>query len=428
VSVLVAAGIAGWASPAAAARVMPPLIVIPGLGMSALQVNVERDSGAHTSFQFLVPVMTPTRLLPAPATSALDYATRSGLAPQDAGSVPEWLSLMIGDEGRATNMPGVTVKPVSIGSDFGAECPRYVPLADLLQQRGWSIDDTVRCLPYDYRYPPGENTFAADFRDLVTRAVDSAGGAKAVIACHSQGCLMAYHALRTLDPTWVSTHVRVLFGFAGQFSGCSDCLRWAFQRGWSWDPKDVDASPVDPTWAGELALDLQPSVYGDAVLYRNGDRDYRAGDARELLDDAGALSMERATGYYSLAGQDWFRDGDVGRRPLPVPGRFVYGTALPTTVGYAFAEVSPRPQTCTQPGCAGFMAQLKPDVIESNGDGGDSAWMNEAPARWTSDPGCDMRSLPGVNHMDVVTNVDAVNLLVTVATGSNPDGVPCLGG
>jgi hypothetical protein len=30
--------------------------------------------------------------------------------------------------------------------------------------------------------------------------------------------------------------------------------------------------------------------------------------------------------------------------------------------------------------------------------------------------------------MDVVTNVDAVNLLVTVATGSNPDGVPCVSG
>ena len=148
---------------------MPPLIMIPGLGMSALQVNVERDSGAHTSFQFLVPVMTPTRLLPAPATSALDYATRSGLAPQDAGSVPEWLSLMIGDDGRATNMPGVTVKPVSIGSDFGAECPRYVPLAHLLQQRGWSIDDTVRCLPYDYRYPPGRTL------SLLTSAISSLG-------------------------------------------------------------------------------------------------------------------------------------------------------------------------------------------------------------------------------------------------------------
>jgi hypothetical protein len=30
--------------------------------------------------------------------------------------------------------------------------------------------------------------------------------------------------------------------------------------------------------------------------------------------------------------------------------------------------------------------------------------------------------------MDVVTNVDAVNLLVTVGAGSNPDGVPCVSG
>jgi len=407
---------------------MPPLIIIPGLGKSALQVNVERDSGAHTSFTFLVPAMTPTRLLPSAATSALNYAIRTGLNPQDADSVPEWLSLMIGDDGRATNMPEVTVQPVSIGTDFAAECPLYVPMANLLQERGWSIDDTMQCLPYDYRYPPGENAFAPHFLKLVTRAVNSAGGTKAVIACHSQGCLMAYHALRALDQTWVSTHVRVLFGFAGQFSGCSDCLRWAFQRGWSWDPDDALASPVDPTWAGELALDLQPSVYGDAVLYRNGDHEYRARDARELLDDAGALSMERATDHYSLAGQDWFRDGDVERRPLPVPGRFVYGTDLPTTIGYTFADVATRPESCAQPQCAGFMAQLKPAVIESNGDGGDSAWMNEVPAHWTNDPSCDMRSLPGVTHNDVITNVDAVNLLVAVAAGSSPEEVPCVSG
>jgi hypothetical protein len=74
------------------------------------------------------------------------------------------------------------------------------------------------------------------------------------------------------------------------------------------------------------------------------------------------------------------------------------------------------------------MAQLKPDVIASDGDGGDGAWMNAAPARWTSDPSCDMRSLPGVNHNDVVTNIDAMNLLVRVATDSNPDDVPCVSG
>lgn len=53
------------------------------------------------------------------------------------------------------------------------------------------------------------------------------------------------------------------------------------------------------SWAGELGLDLQPSVYANNVLYRNGTKEYLAENTRQLLKDAGALSMLRATDYYS---------------------------------------------------------------------------------------------------------------------------------
>ena len=52
--------------------------------------------------------------------------------------------------------------------------------------------------------------------------------------------------------------------------------------------------------------------------------------------------------------------------------------------------------------------------------------MNQAPAAWTRDPGCDMRGLPGVGHMDVLTNDDAIDLLIQSLLGAAAGDVPCV--
>ena len=396
-----------------------PLIVVPGLGMSALHVEVAAQTGTQ-AFDFLLPSMNPADVLH--TNSALEYSIESGLALQDVEMVPEWLALDVDKTGRVSTQFGVTVAPISIGTDFQAECPRYGALADALAGVRWTRDDNLFCLPYDYRLPPGSNSFAQDLQELVERVGD---GAKVALACHSQGCLMAYHAMRTIDPIWIEDNIALLFGFAGQFSGCSDCLRWAFQEGWTWDSSDESASPVDPTWAGELALDLQTSVYGDAVLYEQGERQYRADDVRALLDDAGALAMSRATGTYALGSQQWFIEGEQGV-PLSAPSRFVYGIGIPTTVGYRYGPSPARRPDCRDPSCAGFWDQLDPVAIMADGDGGDSSWMNEAPAAWTLDPGCDMRALPGVGHMDVITDDEALALLIASLRGATAGEVPCV--
>jgi hypothetical protein len=391
--------------------------------MSALSVSVDGAS----SFSFLVPKMTSPELLPSPAKSALEYSLMSGLAESDVDKVHAWLALSIDDQGTATNAPGVTVKPISVGEDFLAECPQYGPLTDMLSSQGWRTNTSLRCLPYDYRLAPGENSFADDLKRVVEKSVSEANGTKVVIACHSQGCLMADYALRTLDAAWVNAHVSSLFGFAGQFSGCSDCMRWAFGDPWSWDPNDQNASPVDPTWVGQMGLDLQPSVYGENLLYKVGDREFRAKDNKALLEAGGAVSMARASQRYGLQQQEWFAAGDERGEPLPVPGRFVYGTNLPTTAGYVFS-VANAPLGCTTPQCAGLLSQAEVTEIQTDGDGGDSGWMNEAPARWTSDARCDLRGLPGITHMGIVTNSDAVDLLIRIAReGANGD-VPCVSG
>ena len=405
---------------------LAPVVFVPGLGMSALNVQVLIDKD-FTGFDFLLPSMNPIDILPQGASSALEYSVTNGLPREEAALVPTWMSLLIDDDGVASNQPGVSVAPVSLGRDFAAECPRYLAMTNQLAAAGWTLDANLFCLPFDYRYAPGGNSFVSDFMTLVERAVSEAGGQRAVVACHSQGCLMAYHALRVLDPTWVKANVAVLYGFAGQFSGCSDCLRWAFQPGWSWSLDDQNESPIDPSWVGELALDLQPSVYGDAVLYRNGTKEYRATDARALLQDAGAVAMSRATGAYTLENQDWFRRGSIDGKALPIPSRFVFGVDLTTTVGYSYDSVAVRTGLCQEPECAGFWSAVSPSVITSDGDGGDSTMMNAAPKAWTSSPSCDIRTIPGVDHMKIVTNSEAIAGLVSTANGSVEGSIPCVG-
>jgi hypothetical protein len=52
--------------------------------------------------------------------------------------------------------------------------------------------------------------------------------------------------------------------------------------------------------------------------------------------------------------------------------------------------------------------------------------MNAAPARWTKDPGCEMRALPGVTHFGVVTDALAIDLLVAVARPGTNGEVLCV--
>ena len=386
--------------------VVAPLVFVPGLGMSTLQVDVVDSDGESIQVDFLVPSMTPVELLPGSAPSALAYSIDSGLPESSVDQVADWLALDIDAEGMARNKPGVTAQPVSVGENFELECPRYVPMIDELESFGWIANANAYCAPFDYRFTPGSNSFVSDFMKLVERVVDASSGAKAAVACHSQGCLMAYHALRTIDAEWINEHVAFLFGFAGQFSGCSDCLLWAAQTGWSWDPNAPDATPVDPTWVGEMALGLQESVYGQEVLYRLGGKNYQAMDSAGLLVDIGAASMARAQDRYALGKQQWFRQGSEMRQPLGVPTRFVFGNGIPTTYGYDLNGSN--------------MVELQTD-----GDGGDSQWMNQAPLRWTADVDCDVLEIPGVGHMEIVTNGVALAALSNISTSQ---GKECLSG
>lgn len=392
---------------------LQPILFVPGYGMSALTIEVNRKEKKATSFNFLLPAMNPNTIfakLNPPASNALDYAIQSGLKKEDINLVRNWLKLKIDNNGKAHNQEDVIVRPISIGEDFAKECPRYIGMMEKLTSMGWAANKNLMCVPYDYRYAPGYTAFVDNLRKQIIKHV-SEHNQKTTIACHSQGCLLAYHFLRTQDQGWVERHIGLFFSMAGQFSGCSDCLRWAFQKEWSWNHNADANSPSDMSWVGELALGLQTSVYGDHVLYRWGETSYRADDVRRLLKDARADAMERATGHYALDNQNWFLDGVRDRKPLAVATRIVFGTELRTTIGFDFVRGDPPQLNCDEPQCGGLYKQDHPDSIESWGDQGDSDWMNRAPGRWLGNPKCEIKEYKRVSHMDIVENEKVLTLL-----------------
>ena len=392
---------------------LQPILFIPGYGMSALTIEVDRKGKKATSFNFLLPAMNPDTIFKEfspPTSNALDYAGQSGLNKDDIKLVRYWLKLKIDNNGKAHNQENVVVRPISIGEDFAKECPRYRGMMVKLTSMGWAANENLMCVPYDYRYPPGHTAFVDNLRQQIVKHA-SIHNQKITIACHSQGCLLAYHFLRTQDQDWIKRHIGLFFSMAGQFSGCSDCLRWAFQKEWSWHHKADANSPSDMSWVGELALGLQTSVYGDHVLYRWGETDYRANDVRRLLKDARAVAMERATDHYALDNQNWFLDGVRDRKPLAVATRIVFGTELRTTIGFDFVRGDPPQLNCDQPQCGGLYKQNQPDLIESWGDQGDSTWMNQAPGRWLVNPKCEIKEYKRVSHMEIVENEQVMTYL-----------------
>ena len=391
---------------------LPPIIFVPGYGMGALHVEVDRKKRPAAKFDFLLPAMNPVAVFDKfrpPVANALEYARESGLEEADVGFVRDWLKLKIDADGSARNRQGVRVRPVSIGKDFARECPRYIGMVESLVSNGWETDKNLNCIPFDYRYPPGETRFAQDLKNLIVSHVAQTKGTKVTLACHSQGCLFAYQFLRTQDPAWVAQHVGLFFSLAGQYSGCSDCLRWAFQKQWSWDSDNNVASPSDMTWVGELALGLQSSVYGERILYRWGQTSYRARDSTALLREAGALAIAKATDRYALDKQTWFLQGTRDHEPLPVPTRVVFGTGLPTTAGFVFArEHVPNPN-CKHPQCGGLYSQDEPELITTSGDQGDSNWMNRAPRMWLRHPKCEMKEFALISHMEIFQNSEVLS-------------------
>lgn len=123
--------------------------------------------------------------------------------------------------------------------------------------------------------------------------------------------------------------------------------------------------------------------------------------------------------------QTWFMKGNELEIPLAVPARFVYGSGIPTVIGYDFTMPNTSSDKCASTACIGSFAQKNPAQILADGDGGDSSFMNRAPTRWTIDVSCDIKEMPGVSHMDIVTTPEAIDLLERTATGHGST-VACL--
>ena len=403
-----------------------PIVFLPGFGMGALHVRVDSSAGGPAEFAFLLPPLNPSGDGTAKSPTPLLYALNNGLTTEDIDDVPGWLELMTEEDGSVRSLTGVTVEALSTGVDFLAECPRYRGWMEKVEGEGWTRDQNLYCAPYDYRFPPGKTNDSIRLMALIEKAFEESGGVPVSLMCHSQGCLIAYHFLRTMPEPWLEKNVGLFFSFAGQFSGCSDCIRWAFQKRWDWDSEDALASDSDPTWAGENALGLESEMYEGREIFRVGLEPYFASTIPDLLSFARAVDTEKALGRYELTQQTWYQKGSQLREALSIPARFVYGSEIPTTMGYSFEAAQPSPPACREPSCGPLYSRDYPGLIQMEGDGGMNGIMTRAPMHWTADPACEMRAIPGIQHMDIFDNEAAIRMATELAGEVLSGDLSCL--
>ena len=60
------------------------------------------------------------------------------------------------------------------------------------------------------------------------------------------------------------------------------------------------------------------------------------------------------------------------------------------------------------------------------GDGGMNGIMTRAPIRWTADPTCEMRAMPGIQHMDIFDNEAAIRMATELAGEVLSGDLSCL--
>lgn len=104
------------------------------------------------------------------------------------------------DTKQTKNSPGVEIRPKAYGDTIGIEYLhmdwRIGPLGyfagfiEVLESVGYVRNVSIRGVPYDFRKAPNENlNFNRDLRSLIEETVRINDNTKAILVCHSMGCL-----------------------------------------------------------------------------------------------------------------------------------------------------------------------------------------------------------------------------------------------
>jgi len=348
-------------SRAAGASAGPPVVLLPGIAGSQLEILLG-DSYVAPHFYCRQHSAEWKRVW----FQLKDYVATDCLAHE--------LHVNVEGGARYTNSAGVRVRAVDFGGVDGIKCldsafcsltAYFQPVISLLEENGYRVNDTIFGAPYDFRMAGDGLTqvgFEAALTELIEDVVAKRGGERVVLVAHSMGGMVATYFLAGKSQNWTRAHVAGLVTISSPYAGSPMALQGSVSGDPIGLPFDHDAflgiqgnSPSGP-W-------LYPAVglgnTTESVLVRTKGKDY-AGTLegyRALLSDLGREEQRSALDFVrSLRGIDFDREGGpgypdlgLGRPPTCFHG---IGVRTPAQFTYDVAEFSegmdPKAPTVTE--------------------------------------------------------------------------------
>lgn len=196
-----------------------PVIIVPGLEGSQLEAKLDKPKTVNwlcsrkTSDWFPIWV-DPKEFLPEIINCFLD----------------NFMLTYDPSKRHVQNSPGVQIRPINFGSteaiEFLTKVMHFKPLGyfnlmvNKLVSVGYERNVNVRGAPYDFRLSPRDNVdFMTDMKKLVEDTVQSQGGKKAMIVCHSMGCLYSLYFLNQMPQQWKDQHILQLTSLGAPWAG-----------------------------------------------------------------------------------------------------------------------------------------------------------------------------------------------------------------
>ena len=418
-----------------------PIIIVPGLAASKLEVKLNRVGGQGGEGDENGPPKNCERVRDWSLTWMNANDLRKGRCFRDqmrlileeeevdvSKSSGQWSWIIRRIKGgktekkkriRARNVPGVEVRPLQFGGLKGITSmlsltssgkwtiavDKMSKLVGGIKEGGWRENSTLFGAPYDWRYAPtaglkSSKKFYDDLTALVERAVRQTGH-KSVLVGHSMGSLRITHFLSMKSKKWKNENVKAFISIAAPFGGSLQSVKSILlgdTGGIPFIPDDF-FHEIQKTSTSGLWLTPRRQTFGDEqVVLSTPTKNYTVGDVAEALRDGGL--HDQATLLEEVLGLDVWKNV----KSLGVETICLYSTNVRTfagvTLDFDLKSIN-------------SSAISKPKVSYNyEGDG----LVNEKSLRECEHFADQVKTFDGVGHRHILANKEVLDIILSTAT------------
>lgn len=382
-----------------------PLILIPGLTGSALEVKLHGTQMPHflcsqdTRGEWTKVWVDPAEVLP----HMIDCLTAK-------------LTLIFNETDESySNMPGVELRPVGVDSEKGMDWIYRYEFGDMISHLGKTLDyklgTDLFIAPYDWRLTGGSHAratngvggFYEELKLLIETSVKESGR-KVILLTHSLGCPTTLYFFNVyVTESWQAANIHGWVALAGPWMG-SSVQASAYLGGWtlglpSWLVPRNAVRQIQVNASSGVWLSPHPKAFGDQIIVRTPSRNYTSADIPHLISVIGQSSGgNQALAMFRLKSTDL---AAIQHAPANVPMLNWYAIGVPTPVSYVYgSDIGP-----------GF-GEFPKATVNEDGDGiVNIISLRHVEKHWPQTSSVSTRIFPNTSHFGILKDARVIEAL-----------------